>query len=192
MKGFAPSGHVSVVGNAAVFSNRLARTEDRPQSAGRDSHAPAPLDYAARRSPWSWLSQLTIWFQLVKIWVTIFSSALSDGAKYLKSGRGLLTPPSPSRAAAAGEERRPEGSPGIPRTRAQDVESSSVRRTGRTRPGAGALLLLVLDRSSRERQPPRKVAAPLAASAVHYRKQQPKGREGGLFSAAERLPRSRV
>ena len=33
---------------------------------------PTPLDYAARRSPWSWRSQLTIWFQLVKIWVTTF------------------------------------------------------------------------------------------------------------------------
>jgi hypothetical protein len=33
--------------------------------------------YKARSSPWSWLSQLDIWFQLVKIWLTILRTALS-------------------------------------------------------------------------------------------------------------------
>lgn len=37
--------------NAAMASNRFARTEDRPQSTGSDSYAPARLDDAARRSP---------------------------------------------------------------------------------------------------------------------------------------------
>jgi len=32
------------------------------------------LNYAARCSSWSWLSQLDIWFQLVKIWVTTYHS----------------------------------------------------------------------------------------------------------------------
>ena len=49
-----------------------------------------PFDYA-RRSPWSWRSQLTIWFQLVKIWVTTF---IQDFATFIV-GIGELTPVQP-------------------------------------------------------------------------------------------------
>ena len=31
-----------------------------------------------RLGPWSWLSQLTIWFQLVRIWVTTRVLILND------------------------------------------------------------------------------------------------------------------
>jgi hypothetical protein len=55
-----------------VLGNRLDRTRQRPLTDGSASYAPTPLDYAARRSPWSWRSQLAIWFQLVKIRLTTF------------------------------------------------------------------------------------------------------------------------
>ena len=75
--------------------NRLARTEDRPQSAGSDSYTPAPLDYAARRSPWSWRSQLTTWFQLVKIWVTTTSRFHSENYDFAVPRRRRRTPETP-------------------------------------------------------------------------------------------------
>jgi hypothetical protein len=58
--------------DAAVFGNGSPAPKTGPAR---------PLDYATRWSAWSWPSQLDIWFQLVKIWVTTLSSALSDGAK---------------------------------------------------------------------------------------------------------------
>ena len=49
-------------------------------SRGSDSFAPAPLDYAARRSPWSWRSQFPIWFQLVKVGSPAFARANRERA----------------------------------------------------------------------------------------------------------------
>jgi hypothetical protein len=40
-----------------------------------------PLDYAPRWSAWSWFSQLDIWFQLVKIWVTASALAVEHIAR---------------------------------------------------------------------------------------------------------------
>ena len=55
-----------VLRSAAVFQQPA---RPHPKTARSQMEVP-PLGYAACRSPWSWRSQLTIWFQSVKIWVT--------------------------------------------------------------------------------------------------------------------------
>lgn len=57
------SHSASRLSDFALFNDRLARTEERGPISSKGFVNSCPVDYAARLSSSSWLSQLDIWFQ---------------------------------------------------------------------------------------------------------------------------------